>query len=99
MTVDLHLGDQIWIQQGDSTKIQLGGRLQLVLGEPLTIEGQIDVKSGKLDVSGKQFEIESGVVTFSGEPGNPRSSPPRVGTRRTRTGIEYTRTRAGPPRS
>ena len=71
MMVDLNLGDQIWIQQGDSTKIQLGGRLQLVLGDPLTIEGQIDVKSGKLDVSGKQFEIESGVVTFSGEPGNP----------------------------
>ncbi|HEY0468457.1 MAG TPA: translocation/assembly module TamB domain-containing protein, partial [Polyangiaceae bacterium] len=71
MVVDLHLGDQIWVQQGDSTKIQLGGRLQLVLGDPLTVEGQINVKSGKLDVSGKQFEIESGVVTFSGEPGNP----------------------------
>ena len=71
MTVDLNLGDQIWIQQGDSTKIQLGGRLKLVLGDPLTIEGQVSVKSGKLDVSGKQFEIESGVVTFSGEPGNP----------------------------
>ncbi|MEI9948563.1 MAG: translocation/assembly module TamB domain-containing protein [Pseudomonadota bacterium] len=71
MVVDLNLGDQIWIQQGDSTKIQLGGRLKLVLGDPLTIEGQIVVKSGKLDVSGKQFEIESGVITFSGEPGNP----------------------------
>ncbi|MEI9938932.1 MAG: translocation/assembly module TamB domain-containing protein [Pseudomonadota bacterium] len=71
MVVDLNLGSQIWVQQGDSTKIQLGGRLQLVLGDPLTVEGQISVKSGKLDVSGKEFEIESGVVTFSGEPGNP----------------------------
>jgi len=71
MVVALNLGNQIWIQQGDSTKIQLGGRLQLVLGDPLTIEGQIVVKSGKLDVSGKEFKIESGVVTFSGEPDNP----------------------------
>jgi len=71
MSVDLKLGDQVWVQQGDSTKIQLGGRLQLVLGDPLTVEGQIVVRSGKLDVSGKQFQIESGVVTFSGEPGNP----------------------------
>jgi len=71
MVVDLRLGDQIWIQQGDSTKIQLGGRLQIVLGDPLTMDGQINVKSGKLDVSGKEFEIESGVVTFSGEPSNP----------------------------
>jgi len=70
MVVDLNL-DKIWVQQGDTTKIQLGGRLQLVLGDPLTVEGKINVKSGKLDVSGKQFEIESGVVTFSGEPGNP----------------------------
>ncbi|HET7541452.1 MAG TPA: translocation/assembly module TamB domain-containing protein [Polyangiaceae bacterium] len=71
MVVDLHLGDQIWIQQGDTTKIQLGGRLRLVLGDPLTIEGQIEVKSGKLDVSGKLFSIESGNVTFSGDPANP----------------------------
>jgi len=71
MTVDLRLGNQVWVQQGDGTKIQLGGRLQLVLGDPLMIEGQIKVASGKLDVSGKQFEIESGVVTFSGEPSNP----------------------------
>jgi translocation and assembly module TamB len=71
MTVDLRLGNQVWIQQGDGTKIQLGGRLQLVLGDPMTIEGQIRVASGKLDVSGKQFKVESGVITFSGEPGNP----------------------------
>jgi len=71
MRIDLKLGDQVWVQQGDSTKIQLGGQMQLVLGDPLTVEGQIIVRSGKLDVSGKQFEIESGVVTFSGEPGNP----------------------------
>lgn len=71
MVVDLDLGNQMWVQQGDTTKIQLGGRLQLVLGDPLTIEGQINVTSGKLDVSGKQFEIESGTVTFSGDPGNP----------------------------
>lgn len=71
MVVDLNLGNQIWIQQGDTTKIQLGGRLQLVLGDPLTIEGKINVVSGKLDVSGKEFEVESGTVTFSGEPANP----------------------------
>ena len=71
LVVDLNLGDQIWVQQGDSTKIQLGGRLKLVLGDPLVVEGQISVRSGKLDVSGKEFEIEGGVVTFSGEPGNP----------------------------
>jgi translocation and assembly module TamB len=71
LRVDLHLGDRVFIQQGDTTKIQLTGRTALVLGDPLSMTGQIDVQGGKLDVSGKQFEIESGVVTFSGDPSNP----------------------------
>ncbi len=71
MVVDLNLGNQIWVEQGDTTKVQVGGKLKMVLGDPMTMTGQIDVKGGKLDVSGKQFEIESGIVTFSGEPANP----------------------------
>jgi autotransporter translocation and assembly factor TamB len=71
MIVDLTLGNQIWIQRGDSTKVQLTGKTELTLGDPATMTGQINLRGGKLDVSGKQFEIESGTITFSGEPGNP----------------------------
>jgi autotransporter translocation and assembly factor TamB len=71
LVVDLNLGSQIWVGQGDTTQIQLGGKLKLVLGDPMTMTGQIQVVGGKLDVSGKQFQIESGIVTFSGEPANP----------------------------
>jgi len=71
MIVALTLGDNIWIQRGDSTKVQLSGKTQLTLGDPATMTGEIKLRGGKLDVSGKQFEIESGTVTFSGEPGNP----------------------------
>jgi autotransporter translocation and assembly factor TamB len=71
MIVDLTLGNEIWIQRGDTTKVQLSGKTQLTLGDPATMTGQIDLRGGKLDVSGKQFEIESGTITFSGEPGNP----------------------------
>ena len=71
MIVDLTLGNQIWVQRGDTTKVQLSGKTELTLGDPATMTGQIDLRGGKLDVSGKQFEIESGTITFSGEPGNP----------------------------
>jgi|GEM_PF-818838 len=71
MVVNLNLGNQLWVKQGDTTKVQLGGQLTMVLGEPMTMTGQIDVKGGELDVSGKQFQIESGTVTFSGDPANP----------------------------
>ncbi|HEX7453979.1 MAG TPA: translocation/assembly module TamB domain-containing protein, partial [Polyangiaceae bacterium] len=66
----VHLGS-IEIERGDMLKAQVGGQLRVVMGDPLTMTGQIDLKGGKLDVSGKQFEIESGTVTFAGEPGNP----------------------------
>jgi translocation and assembly module TamB len=71
MIVDLVLGKQIWIQRGDTTKVQLSGKTELTLGDPATMTGEINLRGGKLDVSGKQFEIETGTVTFSGEPGNP----------------------------
>ena len=70
MVVDVHLGS-IELERGDMLKAQVGGQLHVVLGDPMTMTGQIDLKGGKLDVSGKQFEVESGTVTFSGEPSNP----------------------------
>ncbi|HEX3849737.1 MAG TPA: translocation/assembly module TamB domain-containing protein, partial [Polyangiaceae bacterium] len=70
MQVEVHLGT-IELERGDMLKAQAGGQLHLVMGEPLTMTGQIDLKGGKLDVSGKQFEVENGTVTFAGEPGNP----------------------------
>ncbi len=70
MLVDVHLG-AIEVQRGDMLKAQVNGDLQLVLGDPMTMTGQINLQGGKLDVSGKQFEVESGTVSFSGEPANP----------------------------
>ncbi len=71
MVVKLNLGNQLWVEQGDTTKVHLGGQLTMVLGEPMTMTGQIYVKGGQLDVSGKEFQIESGTVTFSDDPANP----------------------------
>jgi translocation and assembly module TamB len=70
MLVDVHIGT-IELQRGDMLKAQVNGDLRMVMGEPMTMTGEIDLQGGKLDVSGKQFEIESGTVTFSGEPANP----------------------------
>jgi len=69
--VDLNLGSKISVQRGDTTKVQLGGRLKMTLGDPATMYGSIDLRGGKLDVSGKQFEVESGKITFDGPADNP----------------------------
>jgi translocation and assembly module TamB len=41
------------------------------LSKNTEVTGQIRLLGGKLDVQGKSFEIETGTVTFVGDPGNP----------------------------
>ena len=72
MLVEVHLGRSVWIQRGRELKVHLGGDLLARIANKTTLEGRLELKGGKLDVSGKMFDIESGVVTFDGdEPGNP----------------------------
>ncbi|MEP7051565.1 MAG: translocation/assembly module TamB domain-containing protein [Pseudomonadota bacterium] len=71
MLVDLDLGSQVNLEHGDTTKVRLGGHLRMVMGDPMSMNGTISVQGGTLDVSGKQFDVESGTVTFAGDPANP----------------------------
>jgi len=71
MVVDLVLGNDIWLERGDQVKAQVTGKTRMVLGDPTQMTGQIVLRGGKLDVQGKEFEVENGTITFSGEPSNP----------------------------
>jgi translocation and assembly module TamB len=72
LKVDVHLGRSVWVQKGPGVKVQLAGDLRASIAEKTTLEGRLDLRGGKLDVSGKTFEIERGIVTFDGgDTGNP----------------------------
>ena len=72
LLIEVHLGKSVWIQKGREIKVQLAGDLLARVASKTTLEGRLELKGGKLDVSGKMFDIESGVVTFDGDdPGNP----------------------------
>jgi translocation and assembly module TamB len=72
LKVDVHLGNSVWIQKGPGIKVQLAGDLRASIAEKTTLEGRLDLRGGKLDVSGKTFEIERGIVIFDGgDTGNP----------------------------
>jgi translocation and assembly module TamB len=47
-------------------KAQLGGDLTMTSGDPPRVDGEINLRGGKLDVNGKTFDIERGTVAFSG---------------------------------
>jgi translocation and assembly module TamB len=70
LSVKVHLGD-IQIARGTDVRIGLGGDLVANVNTDTTVTGKITTHQGKLDVQGKSFDIESGTVTFAGDPGNP----------------------------
>jgi autotransporter translocation and assembly factor TamB len=60
------------VERGRSAQAQLTGQLAIEVARQTEVQGRIEVRGGKLDVQGKTFEIERGVVTFEGDdPGNP----------------------------
>ena len=72
MLVNIELGRNVWIRRGDMVNVQLTGSLQAKVTDETVVTGQIRLRGGTLDVQGKRFEIENGVVTFSGgDPANP----------------------------
>lgn len=72
MLVNIDLGRTVWIRRGDMVNVQLSGNIQAKVAEETRVTGQIRLRGGTLDVQGKRFEIESGVVTFTGgDPANP----------------------------
>ncbi|HEY6078181.1 MAG TPA: translocation/assembly module TamB domain-containing protein, partial [Polyangiaceae bacterium] len=71
MVVEIALGN-VTVERGRSVQAQLSGRLTLHSAATTELTGRIEVRGGKLDVQGKTFEIERGVITFDGgDPGNP----------------------------
>lgn len=72
--VNVHLGN-VFVRKGQQAKVTLGGDIRAELGEKLDVRGSIETRRGTLDISGKQFEIERGSVSFNGgEPDNPTIS-------------------------
>jgi translocation and assembly module TamB len=73
-TVVVNLGS-VRVVKGQQAEVALGGRIRATMGERLDVRGQIETRRGTLDISGKEFEIERGSVSFTGgEPSDPKIS-------------------------
>lgn len=69
--LEVNLGRSVWLRRGRQLEVQLAGRVLLRQGLESTVNGTIELQGGTLDVQGKRFEIERGVVTFIKDPSNP----------------------------
>lgn len=72
LRIRVRLGKDVTVERGDTAQVQLDGDLAILSGADTSVDGRIEIRGGKLDVSGKTFDIERGVVTFQGDdPSNP----------------------------
>ena len=71
VAIEVHLGEDVEVRRGTDVKVGLSGAVTAKMEKKTAVTGQIRLHRGTLDVQGKNFEIESGTVTFTGDPGNP----------------------------
>jgi autotransporter translocation and assembly factor TamB len=72
LRVTVKLGSKVVVERGRTARAQLTGQLVVLVADETQVDGRIELRGGKLDVQGKTFEIERGVITFDGnDPGNP----------------------------
>jgi translocation and assembly module TamB len=72
LIIVINLGNNTTVARGRSVQAQLTGRIRVESAVTTEITGRIELRGGKLDVQGKTFEVERGVITFDGkDPANP----------------------------
>jgi acetyltransferase-like isoleucine patch superfamily enzyme len=72
LEITIDLGRSVSLRKGDELTAEVTGTLVAKVAEETTVTGEIELRGGSLDVSGKRFEIERGSVKFSGpDPSNP----------------------------
>jgi translocation and assembly module TamB len=73
LSITVELGNAVRLRRGEQVNAQVSGKLHVLVTDETDVTGEILIREGSLDVSGKRFEIERGTVTFSGgEPSNPQ---------------------------
>lgn len=68
----IRLGDDFWAQQGARRRIRIGGELTALVEEEVTLDGQLTLSQGRIDINGRVFEVREGTITMQpGQPDNP----------------------------
>ena len=83
------LGNDVMVKKSNQLSVfSARGARSITVGSDVRASGQVRLMSGKIDVQGKSFDIESGAVTFQGDPSDPqmvitarRGPPPTAATR------------------
>jgi translocation and assembly module TamB len=71
LAVTVTLGD-VTVTRGQQATIEAGGEIRANIADAVVVRGVVHMKSGKLDVQSKEFDIKRGTVSFVGtDPSDP----------------------------
>ncbi len=68
----IKLGREVRIQRDTTVDVKLRGQLVVDANGETNVRGQIRIARGEIELQGKIFKIDRGVVTFTGDPSNPQ---------------------------
>ncbi len=71
ISIAVTLGNDVEITRGDMLRVDVVGKPTIELGDDTRVTGQLHLTRGTIEVQGKRFVIEQGIVTFVGSPTNP----------------------------
>jgi translocation and assembly module TamB len=69
--ITIRLGRDVELKKGRQLAVKLRGEVMMESGAESRMTGRLELSEGKLDVQGKLFDVERGLVTFGGDPSNP----------------------------
>ena len=72
INLTIALGSDVVVKKSTQLSVGLTGTPVLTIGDAVRASGQVRLLSGKIDVQGKSFDIDSGTVTFMGDPTDPQ---------------------------
>lgn len=70
--VEATLGERVHLE-GRGLDIMLGGKTYVQIANEIAVTGQLDLRGGTIEVHGRRFNVDRGIVTFAegGDPANP----------------------------
>jgi translocation and assembly module TamB len=72
LRVTVHLGEDVQVRRGTDLDVRLAGSTTLSARPVVKATGQVRLVRGTIEVEGKAFVIENGLVTFVDDPTNPQ---------------------------
>jgi translocation and assembly module TamB len=66
--IDVKFGNDVDVRVGQTVQVQLDGGPHIAITDKTVVSGRFNLEDGKLDVQGKEFQIQKGgTVTFQGD--------------------------------